>query len=349
MKRVLGLFSIMVIAVMLVGCGGTDDSDTKKIAFVTDPVGTNPFLTQATEKLEEIYQAGTYDMEYSIMESIDSGAWLDNIRAAVEEDYDLIIAMGWQAWDPMNEIANQYPDKARYVCIDVDCGNDNIKSITFNAAEGAYLIGAMAALVVEELGYPTGPIGSVNANPGNGGFPWRYGLMEGAHYINSDFVEDDFIFNYTNSYTDAQIAKELAIGQYIQGARFINAASAVADFGTFEAALEKGFYTSGQDADRTNPDNEYILSTQVKYTGVVTENIVDEFFSEGGLINGHTELGIADDVVGAIYITDDGTNPRNEAILTDDMIVILRELAEKIRTGELIVDCPLEEEYIFGE
>ena len=349
MKKLLGILSVVFVVVLLVGCGGSDDSDTKRIAFITDPVGTNPFLTQATEKLEEIYNAGTYDMEYSIMESQDSGAWLDNVRAAVEEDYDLIIAIGWQAWDPMNEIADQYPDAAEYVCIDTDCANDNIKSITFNAAEGAYLIGAMAALVVDELGFPEGPIGAVHANPGQGSFPWRFGLMEGAHYINSDLEMDDFIFNYTSSYSDAALAKELALGQYAQGARFINGASAVADFGTFEAALEKGFYTSGQDADRTNPDNPYILSTQVKYTGVVTENIVDEFFSESGIITGHTELGLADDVVGAIYITDDGTNPRNSAILTDEMIVILRELAEKIRSGELVVTVPLEEDYIFGE
>lgn len=349
MKRVLGLLSIMVLAVMLVGCGGTEDSSTKRIAFVTDPVGTNPFLTQATEKLAEIKAAGTYDMDYSIMESADSTAWLDNVRAAVNEDFDLIIAIGWQAWDPMNEIADQYPDKAKYVCIDVNCANDNIKSITFNAGEGAYLIGAMAALVVDELGFPEGPIGSVNANSGDGSFPWRYGLMEGAHYINGDIEQSDFIFNYTGSYTDAVLAKELAIGQYTQGARFINAASAVADFGTFEAALEKGFYTSGQDADRTNPDNEYILSTQVKYTGVVTENIVNEFFSEAGLINGHTELGIADGVVGAIYITDDGTNPRNEAILTNEMIVILRELADKIKNGEIVITVPLEADYVFGQ
>jgi len=337
----------MLVAVLLVGCADAAESNTKRIAFVTDPVGTNPFLTQATEMLEEIYNAGTYDMEYSIMESQDSSAWLDNVRAAVEEGYDLVIAIGWQAYDPMNEIANQYPDKAQYVCIDTDCGNENIKSITFKAAEGAYLIGAMGALVSESLGLPEGPIGGVHANPGQGSFPWRYGLMEGARYINSNLEMDDFIFNYTKSYSDAALAKELALGQYAQGARFINAASAVADFGTFEAALEKGFYTSGQDADRTNPDNPYILSTQVKYTGVVTEKIVDEFFSETGIIPGHTDLGIADGVIGAIYITDDGTNPRNSEILTDEMITILRELADKIKNGEIVVDVPLEENYTF--
>ena len=72
------------------------------------------------------------------------------------------------------------------------------------------------------------------------------------------------------------MAKELALQQAAQGCVFINAASAVADQGTFEAALEKGFYISGQDADQTRPDNPYIITTQVKYTGVVTEMILKD-------------------------------------------------------------------------
>ncbi|QVK20715.1 BMP family ABC transporter substrate-binding protein [Mycoplasmatota bacterium] len=346
MKKILSIVSLMILALTLVACGNTSEDSVKRIAFITDPVGTNPFLTQATEKLEEIYKTGKYPMEYSIMESQDSGAWKDNVRAAVEEGYDLIIGIGWQSDDPMSQIAAQYPDKSQYVCIDVVCQNENIKSYTFKAEEGAFLIGAMAALVSDKLGAPDGPLGGVHVNPGQGSFPWRYGYMEGARTINPNLTMDDFIFNFTKSYTDAALAKELALSQYAQGAKFINAASAVADFGTFEAALEKGFYTSGQDADRTSPDNPYILSTQVKYTGVVTEMIVDEFF-ETGIKPEAVELGIAEGVIGAIYVTDDGTNPRNTDILTDEIVDALRELADKIKNGEITVKTPLETSYTF--
>ena len=40
---------------------------------------------------------------------------------------------------------------------------------------------------------------------------------------------------------------------------FINSAAAGGDSGTFEAAKEKGFYTSGQDVDLTDPENPYIF------------------------------------------------------------------------------------------
>lgn len=318
----------------------------RKIALVLDPVGINPFLTQMVDKLAEMKAAGKYDFEYSVIESPDSAAWGENIRAGVEEGYDLIIAAGWQGADPLDAVADQFPDAAQYVMIDVICDNPKVKSYIFKPAEGAYLIGAVAALVSADAGRPEGPFGGVHANPGQGSFEWRYGYMEGARAVNPNLGMDDFLFNYTQSYTDAALAKELALQQAAQNAVFINAASAVADFGTFEAAAEKGFYTSGQDADRTNPDNPYILTTQVKYTGVVIEMAVAEFF-DTGIRPGVESFGLVEGVIGATYITDDGTNPRNKDILTDEIVDKVRSLAEAIKSGDIVVEVPLEEEYSF--
>jgi basic membrane protein A len=266
-------------------------------------------------------------MEYSVIECADDTAWSENIRASVEEGYDLILVVGWQGADPLNEVATQFPDKAQYVLIDTVCDNPNVKSYIFKPQEAAYLIGVIAGMVSADAGKPNGPYGGVHANPGQGSFEWRYGYMEGIKSVNPEVTNDDFIFNYTKSYTDAPLAKELALQQAAQGCVFINAASAVADFGTFEAAQEKGFYTSGQNYDRTSPDNPYILTTQVKYTGIVTEMIIDEFFSTG-IQPGVVSLGLKEGVVSATYITDDGVNPRNTKVLTDEIVAKAREAAD---------------------
>lgn len=320
-------------------------ADVKRVAVVLDPVGVNPFLTQVVDKLAEIKAAGTYPMEYSVIECADDTAWSENIRASVEEGYDLILVVGWQGADPLNEVATQFPDKAQYVLIDTVCDNPNVKSYIFKPQEAAYLIGVIAGMVSADAGKPEGPYGGVHANPGQGSFEWRYGYMEGIKSVNPEVTNDDFIFNYTKSYTDAPLAKELALQQAAQGCVFINAASAVADFGTFEAAQEKGFYTSGQDYDRTSPDNPYILTTQVKYTGIVTEMIIDEFFSTG-IQPGVVSLGLKEGVVGATYITDDGVNPRNTEVLTDEIVAKAREAADAIISGELVLEVPLEEDYM---
>lgn len=348
MKRGLTILLVIVmITTLLVGCGSgaeTSGEDAKRIAFITDPVGINPFLTQIVDKLEEMKSEHSY--EYSVIECSDTTAWTENMRAAVEEGYDLILAAGWQGADPMNEVATQFPDKAQYVLIDVVCDNPNVKSYIFKPEEAAYLIGAIAAMVSDNLGAPDGPFGAVHANPGQGSFPWRYGYMEGARSVNPNLTIDDFIFNYTKSYTDAQIAKELALQQAAQGCKFINGASAVADFGTFEAAKEKGFYTSGQDADRTTPENPNIITTQVKYTGIVAEMAITEFF-DTGIKPGVVSLGLQEGVVGATYITDDGVNPRNTEILTDEIVEAVKILSDKIKSGEIVLELPQEEDYSF--
>lgn len=361
-KKVLSILLAVSLIGSLAGCGGGKTPgknaekgntqteakgeakvETKRIALITDPVGTNPFLTQIVDKLEEIKTKGTYPIEYSLIECKDSSAWSENVRASVEEKYDLVMTVGFQAADPVKEVSMQFPDKTQYVVIDTACDSPYVKSYIFKPEEGAYLIGAIAASVARDLGKPRGPFGAVHANPGQGSFGWRYGYMEGAKAVNPEIQTSDFIFNYTKSYSDAPLAKELALQQAAQGCVFINAASAVADYGTFEGAKEKGFYTSGQDFDRTDVNNEYIITTQVKYTGIVAEAAVRELF-ETGIKPGVVSLGLADGVIGATYITDDGVNPRSK-VLTDDIVKTVRGYAEDIRSGKLVLTVPLETEY----
>ena len=353
-KRVL-LISAMVLVAVFSGCAKAKPEaassavqqkaqEIKKVAVICDPVGVNPFLTQVVNKMADMKKANTYAMDYSVIECADDSSWAENIRAAVEEGYNLILVVGWQGADPLNAVATQFPDKAQYAIIDTVCDNPKVKSYIFKPQEAAYLIGIIAASVSADAGKPNGPFGGVHANPGQGSFDWRYGYMMGVKSVNPKVTMANFLFNYTKSYTDAPIAKELALQQAAQGCVFINAASAVADYGTFEAAAEKKFYTSGQDSDMTNPSNPYIITTQVKYTGIVAELIVDEFFKTG-IKPGIVSLGLKEGVVGATYITDDGVNPRNTKILTDRIVKLAREAADKIRSGALNIQTPLEKDF----
>lgn len=366
-KTIALLLSLILLASVLAGCGGGNtpaasgsgsapaagsgsaaaEGEVKNVAIICDPVGVNPFLTQVVDKFEEVKEAGTYAMNYAVIECADDIAWGENIRASVEEGYDMILCVGWQGADPLAEVAGQFPDKAEYAIIDTVCDSPHVKSYIFRPQEGAYLIGVIAAMVSADAGKPAGPFGGVHANPGMGSWEWRFGYMEGVRSVNPDVTMDNFMFNYTNSYTDAQTAKELALQQAAAGCVFINAASAVADQGTFQAAAEQGFYTSGQDSDQTDPENPNIITTQVKYTGIVAGMAIDEFFTSGVLEPGTVELGLADGVVGATYITDDGVNPRNTDILTDEIVEAARAAADAITAGEITLVLPEEESYTF--
>ena len=311
-----------------------------KIILICDTIGTNPFLLQMVDGLDNVKKQ--YEgITTNVVECQDTAVWEDNIRAAVQEGNDLILVAGMAGTEPISAVADEFPDDATYVLIDAISPSENVKSISFKEWEGAYLIGMIAGHV-----NPTDMFGAVHANENQSSFKWRWGYMEGARAVRPELTRDNFIFNFTGSYTDAGKAKELALQQAAAGCGFINAASAVADFGTFEAALEKKFYTSGQDQDRTNPDNPFIITTQIKDTSVVVEKLVDEYIN-GKLTMDNEQYGIKEGVIGALYITHDGVNPRNTEVLTDEIVAKVKAAADDIASGKLVLEMPLEEDYKF--
>ncbi len=311
-----------------------DPAETK-VVLICDPVGTNPFLTQMLTGLETMKEKYP-GLEANHVECQDIAVWEDNIRAAIQEEADLIIVAGGQGADAITSVADEFPEDSTYVLVDAESKSENVKSVTFEEQEGAYLIGMIAGLV-----NPTDMFGGVHANQGQSSYKWRWGFMQGAMAVRPELTEENFLFNYTNSYTDAAKAKEFALQQAAAGCGFINAASAVADNGTFEAAKEKQFYTSGQDEDRTNPDNPYIITTQLKDTAVVVERLIDQYMNNE-LTMDLESYGIKEGVIGALYITKDGVNPRNTEVLTDEIVAQVQEAADKIANGEIVLEVPME-------
>lgn len=355
MKKFAALLLALAMTLALVSCGGktetpadtTPDDSTPvsadtlpgegiEIALVTPKVSTQVFLLQMIEALNEA--ADKYGFKATVVECADTAAFEENIRALVAEECDLIIGSSWESGDALNKMAKEFPDACQYALIDSEVEAENVKCISFREQEGAYLIGMLAAFVTDGESHT---YGSVHVNEGVGSWKWRYGYMEGVKAVDPDA---QFIFNYVGSYSDPAKAKELAIQHYEQGALFVNSAASGGDSGTFEAALEKGFYTSGQDVDLTSPDNPYIVSSQIKDTYHTMWNLMDEYFS-GNYTNENTVWGVAENTIGAVHVTHESENAVSER-LTEDELAQCKQAAEDIRTGKLnLTDMPTEEEY----
>jgi len=122
MKKTLALILALAMSLsLLTACGSKEETPAEetpaeggetaglpgegmKIALVCDKVGTNMFLVQMVNALNEA--AETYGYEPYVVECADTAAFEDNIRALAVEEYDLIIGGGWAAGDPMNKVAN---------------------------------------------------------------------------------------------------------------------------------------------------------------------------------------------------------------------------------------------------
>lgn len=329
---------------LMAGCGASekpaaekDTSAKKKVALVCDVAGTQVFILDMIDGLKA--SAEKHGFEVVIAECADAAAYEDNCRAMVEEGADLIIGGSWQAADAISKVATEFPDKADYALIDSEVDAENVKCISFREQEGAYLIGKIAGMVTDD---DADTFGAVHVSQGPSSFKWRWGYMEG---VKSEKPDVKFIFNYVGSYNDPAKAKEYAIQQYEQGCQFINSAAAGGDKGVFEAAKEKHFFTSGQDVDLTSPDNPYIVTSQIKDTYATMEYLMDQYFSDKWTTENES-LGIAEGAIGAVFVTHDTKNPRNEK-LTDEDVKILKETAEKIKNKEIDLSVvPDEESYV---
>jgi basic membrane protein A len=315
---------------------GPEPSAQKRIALVCDPAGTQVFVLQMIEGFNEA--AEQHGFEPIVVECADSAAYEDNIRALVEEKTDLIIVGGWIGGDALNKIAQEFPDAADYALVDSQVEAENVKCISYREQEGAYLVGMLASSVVE----PSQKLfGAVHVNQGPGSWKWRYGFMEG---VKTGHPDAEFVFNYVGDYNDPVKAKEYAILQYEQGARFINAAAASGDIGVLEAAKENGFYTSGQDVDLTDPNNPYIVSSQIKDTKTTIKYLLDNYFTKEWTHDNEV-WGIAEGTIGAVHITHESPNAVS-AQLSAEEITKIKQAAEDIRTGKInLTDIPTEESY----
>lgn len=338
MKKFVVLVLALVFALSCIGAVSADD--TKRVAVICDTVGTNLFLTQVVDMVEQ--KAGELGYEYSIMECADTDEWKNNYEAAAHEGYDLIVGVGWQAAEFAAE--NATADGAKFAVIDTDAGSENVASFSYNEEQAAYVMGLMAGKA-----FPNEDIyGYIGCFDGAGSWKYRWGFMEGVKVSNPDAK---FTFNWTNSYTDPTNAHEFALQMQAMGATYIFGGAAACNNGIFQAALElandgKYIYSIGQDADETREDNPYILSSQLKNTGVTMGLILDKFF-DGTLEGGLTELKLADGAIGATWVTNDGAY-RNEEILTDEVLDFCKDNVQKIIDGEIVLELPDESTYNFN-
>ena len=337
MKKLISLLLVLTLAFAAAGAL----ADAAKVAVICDPVGVNPFLTQVVEKAQELQ--ATYGYDLRILECSDTDKWQSSYDAAVAEEYDLILGVGWQSAEYAAAKAEE-ADGIAFAVIDTDAGSDKVASFSYNEEQAAYLMGAMAGYAFpneKKFGY-------IGCFEGSGSFKYRWGFTEG---LLSVIPDAQLTFNYTNSYSDPNPAYEFAKQQQAQGCTYIFGGAAAGNEGIFNAALElaeegKYIYSIGQDTDMTREDNPYILSSQLKNTGVTAGIIIDAYFA-GTLEGGLHVLEMKDGAIGATHITAEGAYLNSE-ILTDEVIAQCKAVADAIASGELVLEMPAsEDEYTF--
>jgi len=303
----------------------------KAVYVSTGPIGQNPFLELIAEGLTT---GGTEcGVETRVVESADVPTMEDNLQAAIDEGYDLIVANSFDSVDAVTRLAGENPDQ-KWAIVDSIVESPNVRGLVFKEHEGTYLLGATFGLLAtgDYEGFPeSARIGAVGAVDAPFIRRWYVGFEEGVKAVNPS-VELDL--GWATGFNDPATSKELALAQNDRGARYVFAFSAAGNTGVFEAAKERDFFTSGVDTDQRAIDPEHIIESMVKRTDVgVKESVCD--LADGSFGGGVAAYGLAENGVGPAFLVLDDLQP--PSTIPQEVQGQVRELADKIKSGEIVV------------
>jgi basic membrane protein A len=193
------------------------------------------------------------------VEATDDNAFEPLIRAFAQKEFDLIIGIGFAQKDAIAKAARQFP-KRHFAIVDAQVDAPNVQSLLFEEHEGAYLIGAIAALTSK-----TGKIGFVGGMdiPLIRRFALAYGA--GAKAANPQTaVLENYVGVTSEAWNNPPKGKELGLAQYDQGADIIFAAAGASGLGVFDAAEERKKFAIGVDANQNWTKPGLILTSMLK-------------------------------------------------------------------------------------
>ena len=249
------------------------------------------------------------------VEATDDNAFEPLIRAFAQREFDLIVGIGFAQKEAIAKIARQFP-KRHFAIIDAQVDAPNVSSLLFEEHEGAFLVGAIAAMTSK-----TGKIGFV----GGMDIPlirrFAMGYEAGAKRENPRII---VIANYvgltSEAWNNPPKGKELAVSQYDAGADIIFAAAGASGLGVFDAAEEKKKFAIGVDANQNWTKPGLILTSMLKRVDQAVYSAIEEA-KAGKFAGGAKRFGLANK--GIDYAVDEF----NSKILTDPV----RQRAEAIK------------------
>lgn len=307
-------------------------SGLRAVYVSTGPIGQNPFLELIVEGLE----AGGQEcgVETQVVESADVTAMEDNLQAAIDEGYDLIVANSFDSVDAVTRLSGENPDQQWAIVDTLIEGNDQVRGLLFKEHEGTYLLGATLGLLAtgDHEGYPASElIGAVGAVDAPFIRRWYVGFEEGVKAVNPDVALE---LGWATGFNDPATSKELALAQNDKGAEYVFAFSAAGNTGVFEAAAERDFFTTGVDTDQRALDPEHIVESMVKRTDLGVHDAVCDL-AGGQFTGGPKAYGLAEQGVGPAFIALEDLDPPSE--LPQEIQEQVRDLADKIVSGEIVV------------
>jgi basic membrane protein A len=259
------------------------------------------------------------------VEASDDNAFEPLLRAFAEKNFDLIIGIGFAQKEAIKKVASQFPEK-HFAIVDADVEAPNVRSLLFEEHEGAYIVGAIAALTSK-----TGKVGFVGGMDVPLIRRFEMGYEAGAKKINPQVtVEANYCGVTSAAWNNPPRGKELAMAQYDDGVDVIFAAAGASGFGVFDAAEERKKLAIGCDSNQDWTKPGLILTSMLKRVDLAVYTTIAEA-KAGKFAAGAKRFGLADKGV------DYSIDQYNENLLPESVRQRVDELKTEIIAGKIVV------------
>lgn len=295
-----------------------DYSDIK-VGMVTDTGGVNDasFNQSSWEGLQRA--AADLGIKVDYLESKTDADYKSNLETFIDEEYDLIISVGFQLADATRAAAEANPDQKFAIIDDASIDLPNVTCLMFKQAQASYLVGYVAGLTTESntVGFVLGMGTPVMHEFG-------YGYSAGVLDANPDAT---ILQQNANAFDAPAKGKSAVVSMVSNGADIVFHAAGGTGNGVIEGCKENKIWAIGVDKDQSADGPETVLTSAMKRVDNASYEAA-KAVCEGTLQSGVITYDLA---AGGVDIAPTTTN------LSDDVLKAVEDVKAKIISGEIVV------------
>ena len=335
--RLILLALLAALALSIAACGDDDDdgggggggdaakSEKKSIkaGVVTDIGGLNDrsFNFLANKGLEDA--ESELGIEGRVLISKSNGDYVPNLTTLAQQQFDLIVSVGFLMGDATNTVASKVPD-GQFAIIDFPSSAlkdkpKNVEGLLFKEQEAGYLAGYLAGLWAKDnKAKVVSTVGGQKIPPVD---HYIAGFRKGATDANSGIKT---LNAYSQDFVDQAKCKEIALDQIAQGSKVVFQVAGQCGLGALDAAKEKGVQGIGVDADQAYL-GDHILTSALKKVDVAVFDAIKR--AQDGKFKGGTDViaTVENDGVGLGKLGPEGEKYADQ----------IKEIHDKIAAGDV--------------
>jgi len=255
----------------------------------------------------------------------DGPEYRDALELAAKQGYNPVVIIYGNHIEELSTLIHAFP-QTRFIAFSARIDQPNIFSLDFAEHEGAFLAGALAAMVSK-----TKVVGFISVADQPLMRRFACGFEQGAKYVDPDIaVLVDFLGRYKDAWFDEAGAARLADSLMDKGADVIFQAAGGAGAGVIDACAKRNRFAIGVDINQNGRRPGFVLASMVKKADQVVYAVL--LHAKRGIWRDNIKtFGLAQDAVGLAF---DENTP---AVVTQN----IRKRLDQIKSGIVLGKIPV--------